>query len=962
MNNAPPWLTEALALVDPDAQRRLVSEHRHELDATVAPALKGEADRQLRADVRRSLQVAALIGEVAAWRQDDRDLALSVLAEANARAIGLAEYERAIQLYDEATILYRRHGTPVDEARAQVGKVGALAFLGRYAEAVQCWQWAGPILEEHGQWQPLATMTMNLAIMFARKGEDAAALDYFNRAAALYEQLGEAGRAGWLWVQHNRAWVLRNLGQFEASIAACQDARQGLLALGQPTEAARAQQILALTYFVMGRYNEALENLDQVRNVFAADGRQRDALLVDLFTSNCLLQMRRFAEVLDTCRQVRSVFASLGAHDVAAKAILNEGVAYAGLHGFDQALRSLEEARCMFAELGNRPWMASAELEEAAVLRLNGNAAGSLEAAQRCEQVFGALDLPLERAQACLVAAQAAMALGQPEESQAWIERAVSISTGMDVASLLFQGHHLMGTLAVQRGDLAAARQSLQQAIDQLERLRGRLMVEFRADFLEDKQTVYEEMVSLCLQLQDPLAGLEYAERAKSRALVDMLAYRLNLGIEIRDPTDLPYVAELRQLREQRDLLYRRWQGGREELKARGGDTGGEGWQNIEQDVLALENRITRLWHKLLVRNADYARDAALWRVQTEPIQPYLDHETALLEYYAIGDRLIAFAVTGQEVRVLQLEARLSQVQTLHRLLRLNLEAVPRTPAQRIPRLTANAQALLRQLDDLLIAPFASTVGRSYRRWFIVPHGVLHYLPFHAFHDGQSYLLQRHLVSYLPGASLLRYCLEPRAHGQGLLALGHSYEGHLPYAVDEARAVAAIAGGDVYVEDEATPQRLRDLGQGYGCIHLATHGDFRPDNSLFSGLALAQHWLTTLDIFGLHLNASLVTLSACQTGRSAIGGGDELLGLMRAFLHAGASSLVLSQWAVEDRSTAHLMEAFYTNLVAGRSKVEALAAAQQQFIDEGPVGADGEITSHPYFWAPFYLVGDPGPL
>src|SRR6185503_18037582 len=91
-------------------------------------------------------------------------------------------------------------------------------------------------------------------------------------------------------------------------------------------------------------------------------------------------------------------------------------------------------------------------------------------------------------------------------------------------------------------------------------------------------------------------------------------------------------------------------------------------------------------------------------------------------------------------------------------------------------------------------------------------------------------------------------------------------------------------------------------------------------------------WLTTLSIFHLPLNASLVTLSACQTGRSVIGGGDELLGLMRAFLYAGAASLVLSLWAVEDRSTALLMETFYRKLAEGLSKRAALRYAQLQFI------------------------------
>jgi CHAT domain-containing protein len=136
---------------------------------------------------------------------------------------------------------------------------------------------------------------------------------------------------------------------------------------------------------------------------------------------------------------------------------------------------------------------------------------------------------------------------------------------------------------------------------------------------------------------------------------------------------------------------------------------------------------------------------------------------------------------------------------------------------------------------------------------------------------------------------------------------------------------------------------------------MATHGDFRPDNPLFSGLSLADGWLTTLDIFNLRIRASLVTLSACQTGRSVVGGGDELLGLMRSFLAAGAASLVTTLWAVEDRSTASLMHNFYSRLVAGKTKGAALRSAQLALMKDPDY-------SHPYFWAPFFLVGDPGKL
>jgi CHAT domain-containing protein len=190
--------------------------------------------------------------------------------------------------------------------------------------------------------------------------------------------------------------------------------------------------------------------------------------------------------------------------------------------------------------------------------------------------------------------------------------------------------------------------------------------------------------------------------------------------------------------------------------------------------------------------------------------------------------------------------------------------------------------------------------------------------------------------------------------------VGHSHGGRLPHALQEARSVAALLGGQLLVEDQATLTELERIAPQCRILHLAAHGDFRPDNPLFSGLCLSDGWLTTLDIFNLRLQASLVTLSACQTGRNVIGGGDELLGLMRAFLSAGAASLVLSLWAVEDRSTAQLMETFYQELAEGSPKGQALRCAQLQFLQKP--GKQELAKSHPYFWAPFFLVGNVGPL
>ncbi|MEZ4594411.1 MAG: CHAT domain-containing protein [Chloroflexota bacterium] len=663
--------------------------------------------------------------------------------------------------------------------------------------------------------------------------------------------------------------------------------------------------------------------------------------------------------MLSKCQHVRQQFsAPLESLLILGQAILNEAKAYAGLGQFAQAQTSVDEARGIFQKDGNPTAVADAELQTAVLLAYQGQHQQAVAKAEASGAIFAAHQLPIGEARACLVAARAALHLHQHTQAQTWIDKALAIGQANFLPAIAYQGFQLEGELSQSRGQFLTALAAYEAAIDELEQLYGRLMIEFRADFLEDKERIYEETVLLCLHLKQPRRALEFCERAKSRALQDLLNLRINLHIEARSESDKPLVARLHALRAERDRLYRRWEVD-EELGQRG-DTAEllAAQQRTENKIVRLENEITDLWHKLLIRNADYARDATLWQVRAEPAQPYLPEDTILLEFFAARGKFLLFLVTQNGIEAIQLNVTVPAVQQTLQLLWLNLRSVPRSSPRQLAHLARNAQTVLQQLYQQLLQPVATQLAR-YKKWIVVPHGPLHYLPFAALHNGQQYLVETTEISMLPGSSLLRFCYEAAKPDGPLVAVGHSYNGRLPHTLTEAQEIAARWHGHVYLEDEATLAQIEPLLSNGRILHLATHGDFRADNPLFSGLALADGWLTTIDIFNLKLRASLVTLSACQTGRSVIGGGDELLGLMRAFLGAGAASLIASFWAVEDQSTAWLMHQLYENLAQGASKAAALRAAQLCFLQDAALA---QTHHHPYFWAPFFLVGDAGSL
>ncbi|MEM7539634.1 MAG: CHAT domain-containing protein, partial [Chloroflexota bacterium] len=379
-------------------------------------------------------------------------------------------------------------------------------------------------------------------------------------------------------------------------------------------------------------------------------------------------------------------------------------------------------------------------------------------------------------------------------------------------------------------------------------------------------------------------------------------------------------------------------------------------------------------------RNAAYLRQADI----TEPIsyrsltlaQTLLPDDTVLLDYFILENQILLFVVTQSDISVYQLGDILAVVEEWMEYFRLNCSHIATQIANPsidyVDMLTRQAQEILHELYTLLIQPAIEKMTQ-YESCVIIPHRSLRDLPYHALFSGTHYLIEQFQISYLPNLTLLQYCQPhpPRIQmdstngcDDGSVIFGYP-NGHLWHTVEEANQVAAILGGAVYTNEQATLKNVRQTVPKARIVHIAAHAMFHPEKPLFSGLSLADGVLTTLDIFQeIRFQASLVTLSACWTGAHAISQGDELLGLSRSLFYAGTATLVACYWPVEDGAATHLMTLFYTYLSNDMEKGRALQQAQLQLIQQrvAVVAEQQWLYAHPYIWGAYYLQGHAGPL
>jgi CHAT domain-containing protein len=248
----------------------------------------------------------------------------------------------------------------------------------------------------------------------------------------------------------------------------------------------------------------------------------------------------------------------------------------------------------------------------------------------------------------------------------------------------------------------------------------------------------------------------------------------------------------------------------------------------------------------------------------------------------------------------------------------------------------------------------------------IVPFGVLYYVPFHALvresNGNQHYVLEWKRISYTTSATFIDL-LRNRKTDDKILGAWANPDGSLPGASAEVQAVKdEIFKNDAFIWtlSDATKKKFFEYAKDYNIVHLATHGSIQknPLESylLFAGDTQEEQRLTLLEVAGytsLRDRTDLVFLSACQTamekGKTT---GSELISLAEAFAMAGSPTLIATLWRVADASTNKLVLSFYNNLVEnGGDKLGALRSAQMSLLKS-------EEFSHPFFWAPFVLIGD----
>ena len=899
--------------------------------------------------------------------------------------------------FDSATVYVERGKNLADrigDLRTSGNALGILANVskdrGDFSKAVEQYTRAAAIRARSGDARGIAADQNNLGLIAQERGDLLGATRAYEKALALNRR---DGRKSVVAVNLSN---LASVASSKSDYARADSLLKQALALeresGDVAQSAITLGNLGELQMRRGDYKEARATLLEALRINEASGAMLDAIRVRNYLSQLDAATGDPEGALKILRDAERDLNTMNApSDLRAQLAITRGDLAIQFGTFDEANAEYSRAEKLLPGSGSL----QARQGRAVLLHLRGDDTGSLALLSSVQKQFSGRTAALSSlflaevqssrgdfaaAQRTLVNAQQSLhrygdAVGEAaafnslgdlalrrrasREAEQFYRRGIAVIEKRPATDVSWRLHSGLAEALRRNGAFDASQKEFTAAIAMTEQTASRIRLEERkSGFLADKWSVYTQLAMLEQSRGRPAEAFAVSERMRARQMLDLLA---------RGTVASPHVAsrEEQDLRRRIDELTR-------ELEARSSQqstTREPAFLRRSDDALRAEldtaqKAYTRLLTRLRENSPDYARFISPETVSWKSVASLLKPDEVLLEYLLGDSSSAVFVVTRDTVAAIDLKADRDAFASLVEFARRTMEKPGSASSPELWRVP------LRRLYLQLIQPVEQRgYLRGKRALVIAPHSELHFLPFGALiQPGRTdhFLAERMQIVYTPSATaLVQLASRPVATSrQNVLAFAPNID-RLPASRDEVLAIGRIygSGATVRMGSQASERELRRSLSRAGTLHLATFGVLNKHNPLFSFVELAPNGqddghLEVNEVFGLGLKGQLVVLSACQTalGSGAIADvppGDDWVGLVEAFLQAGAGSVLASLWPVDDRATATLMEEFHKRAAKGVTPIAALAEAQRILLHD-------PRTARPFYWAGFVLNGSAG--
>nr|NKB82255.1 CHAT domain-containing protein [Nitrospirales bacterium] len=843
----------------------------------------------------------------------------------------LEQFDVAIQHLESANVLWLQ-AEELDRLAEGIATLGVVREnMGAYSEALLDFGRSYALYEEIGEVGDVATQHRRIGrIYYLRLGRYEEARKNFSVALESYRELED--RRGEAETLYEIGLTYEKIGLFEQADQYYQQGRQIGKELDDPFLIASGYLYLANTSWFRGSYQEAFQFLSRADTLARDAGDTQLTIMVHNTRGLMYWTLNDSEKALLSLHEAVTMAQEADIKTELASSLNNVGLVYRQQGDYVTALEYFEQAKHIDEVLNSR-WGLGYDYRNIGISQLKmGKVVEAEENFIQAEQTSAAIKNAINWVKALLELGNVNRTLKKSEKAIGYYTQAYERAKRYGIKEVEWRAAKGKGGILWEQGNHVDAFSWYANAVTVVEGMRASLKIdELRNSFQVNKQDLYRETVRLLIEMDRIDEAFNYLERSRSRSFIDLLG---NQKLTLNNEAD-------QQALDTISVMSRRV----EALKTEVGS-----YEEPPADVVAryrdAKTRYDQMVLELKQQNPGLSSFVSVDPLTLQDVQQMIAPDVGLLSYMVSTQGSYVWLIQESGVTFYPIPA--------------NEEAIAkiigryRQAVQQVESVDDELQALY----AYLIAPVRQDL-EDIKYLGIIPDGPLHFLSFAALKHAEEYLVDRYPIFYTPAASVLKFTFAQRRTEKAtkVLAVGNpdlgNYNYDLPLAELEAQSIKwNYPDMDILTGAKATKEWFVEHIKDYGVIHLAAHGEFDEFNPLFSSLWLASNAptnrrLTVKEVFGLEINADLVTLSACQTGLGKLEAG-ELIGLNRAFIYAGTHALVSALWRVDDLSTSVLMKHFYRNYVT-MDKAKSLRQAQLLVKRDFP---------HPSYWAGFSLVGD----